>query len=75
MNLVGHGMFSLDVLVRFFDMNILNCTPIFAEVLAGKFPPSSPSIDIESFDLNWNHWLVCGIYSRWCSASATALFR
>jgi Plant transposon protein len=35
----------------FNDVTILNCSPLFAEVLAGNFPPSAPSIKIEVFDL------------------------
>jgi Plant transposon protein len=46
-------------------VNILNCSPLFAEVLAGNFPPSTPSIEIEGFDLKWYYWLVDGIYSHW----------
>jgi Plant transposon protein len=49
----------------FNDVNILNCSPLFAEVLAGNFPPSAPSIEIEGFDLKWYYWLVDGIYPRW----------
>jgi Plant transposon protein len=46
----------------FNDVNILNCSPLFAEVLAGNFPPSAPSIKMEGFDLKWYYWLVDGIY-------------
>jgi Plant transposon protein len=53
-------------LSRFFnDVNILNCSLLFAEVLAGNIPPSTPSIEIEGFDLKWYYWLVDGIYPHW----------
>jgi hypothetical protein len=49
----------------FNDVKILNCSPLFADVLAGSFPPSAPCIEIESFDLKWYYWLVDGICPRW----------
>jgi hypothetical protein len=33
------------------DINILNCSPLFSDVLAGNFPPGAPVVDIEDFNL------------------------
>jgi hypothetical protein len=33
------------------DINILYCSPLFSDVLAGNFPPGAPVVDIEDFNL------------------------
>jgi Plant transposon protein len=32
-------------------INVLNCSPLFSDVLAGSFPPAAPAVDIEGFKL------------------------
>jgi hypothetical protein len=46
------------------DINILNCSTLFSDVLAGNFPPAAPAVDIEGFKLEWFYLLVDGIRSE-----------
>ncbi len=46
-------------------LNTLGCSPLFADVKVGSFPPAAPVVNIEDFQLSWFYWLTDGIYPRW----------
>lgn len=58
-------MFFFGCPGSFNDINILHCSPLFADVRAGTFPPAQPAVDIDRFSLTWFYWLVDGIFPQW----------
>jgi hypothetical protein len=46
------------------DNNIMNASPLFSNIRAGKWPPYRPQIDMAGFPLSWFNYLADGIYPR-----------
>jgi Plant transposon protein len=46
------------------DINIMNASPLFNDIRAGKWPPCRPQMEVLGFPLSWFYYLAVGMCPR-----------
>jgi Plant transposon protein len=50
------------------DINIMNTSPLYNDIRAGKWPPCRPQMEVVGFPMSWFYYLADGIYRRFGSS-------